>query len=471
MTTQFATPLSGYWWSDLLLALALLLVLLYLARQPVHELLHGLGRSASGLLRSGAMVLRSSHRNLTRLARFSLMQMAREHQERLTRRQLKRLEEILDEALEDWPGLRGRIEAAIKRIESDHRHPPEQPEPPTAWADLLERITGIDDGRDPAVSRAIEAVHESIRQTSRELAEKHYQANRDYQDHLEGLRPEWERIATDSEAALARLDTLSQELRDCRRRLQRFDTLQRQRGILTSRLRGWLGIQFLVGLAVGGLAIMVGVVNFHLIALPLQEAMGADSRVGPWMTASVAATTMTALMVALAMLISDGLGFTRFFGGLERFNPGQRRLITHIAGGALLVLCFAEAGLAFVRDSLVLEQAWLARELETGVATGEPGLRWIPSLAQMLIGFVLPLSFLIMAPAIESLLQSGRVLLVSAAGMLAAVGATLLRLLARLLEQTAGLLAYLYDLVIFLPLAAARSLEGWRRRQREGPDL
>lgn len=471
MNNQYATPLSGYWWADLLLALLLLLILLYLARQPVHEILHGLGRSAAGLMRAGATVLRSSHRNLARLARLSLMQMAREHQERLARRQLKQLGETLDQALKDWPELRDRIETALRQIESDHQSPPKQPEPPAAWADLLERITGIDDGKDPAVTRAIEAVHESIRQTSRELAEHHFEANREYQQHLEGLRPEWDRIAINSEAAEARLKALSEELQDCRRRIQRFETLQRQRSILSTRLRGWLGIHFVVGLAVGGLAVMVSVVNFHLIALPFQEAIGADSQVGPWRTASVAATTITALQLGLALLISDGLGFTNFFGNLGRFNIAQRRWITGIAGTLLILLCFAEASLAFVRDTMVLEQAWLARELESGVAAGEPGLRWIPSLAQMLIGFVLPLSFLVMATGLESLLQSGRVVLVSMAALIAAVTATLLRLLARLFEQAASLLAYLYDLVIFLPMAVERAFQTWRQRQREGPEL
>ncbi len=462
-------PITGFWWSDLLLGLVLALILLYLARQPVHDILTGSGRILGGFLRMAAGLCRGWQRRLARLGRHALFQLAREHQERISRRQLRRLDETVETAVAEWPALESQIQARLQRIESDYRDPPEPPNPPTAWADLLKRITSVSDTGDPAVARAVEAVTGSIEETSRQMAQMHEQSSSDHHRTLETLRPEWEGLARSTREVRDGLETLRQELADCRRRVQRFDTLQNQRGILTSRLKGWLALHFMVGIAMGGLAVLVGLVNFHLVALPMQEALGAGSRIGPWPTASVAAVTLTLLQAGLAVVITDSAGITRLIAPIGQVDAGRRRIVLGIASISLILLCLAEAGMAFIRDSMILEQEWLARELEAGIATGEPGLRWVPSLAQMVMGFVLPLSFLVLAPGVESLLQAGRVVLIWIGSGLTTSAYLLFRFLARGAEEAARLLAYGYDLVIFLPLAVERAMLGRRQAQAEDP--
>src|SRR5690606_36843183 len=121
----------------------------------------------------------------------------------------------------------------------------------------------------------------------------------------------------------------------------------------------------------------------------------------------------------------------------------------------LTILATIEPSLAYMRDLLALDREALTQTLTgAGVAAGavEPQFRWIPSLGQMILGFILPFALAFLAIPLESFIHSLRVVL----GTLLIGLLKLLRITARTLGSVANhlclLCRHLYDLVIVPPL-------------------
>lgn len=458
-------PLTGTWWIDLGLFVLVAITLLYLARTTAHEIFTGLARTLAGGLRVAQRALESWSRQLLRAADSATLLTLSEHQQRLGIRELTQLRQEIHTALQDFPKLRRNLVDRIEDIEQHYRAGPEIPTPPESWGELIERVAGIRQHADPALEDTLAAIQASIEGIGERLSEQYRERNASAGKRLDALRPNWERIGT----TLTRLDdgmtALSSRIDSAIRRIRRFETLRNQRRTSLQRFRGWLALNFGVSTFLLGVGILIGLVNFHLTLIPLQETFGTTARMGPFPMSPVVALTLTAAQLGLALLISDTSGLTRLLPVADRLGPGRRRWLFSFSLLLLVLLAVTGAGLAFMRDSITIEAEWLARELQQGIATGEPGLRLVPSLAHMAMGFVLPLTFIALAPALESFFQTGRVAVLLLASLITAVTATGLRLLARLISSAGHLLAYGYDLLIVVPL----SLE--HRFRRREPSL
>jgi hypothetical protein len=112
------------------------------------------------------------------------------------------------------------------------------------------------------------------------------------------------------------------------------------------------------------------------------------------------------------------------------------------------------AALAFQRDHL------LTRDMAvTALLVSDPAqppvlaMRWIPALAQMFLGLLLPFVLALVAIPLESFIHSARSVLGGIAVGVLRLTAYLLRLLGQAADALARLLVRIYDLLIFLPLA------------------
>lgn len=458
-------PISGYWWIDLAILVVIASVLLYLARGTAHDILIGLTRSLASGLRVAQRALQRSSEQLVRAADGAALLVVSEHQQRLATRELGQLRADIDRALAEFPTLRTRLDAQVEQVEADYRRNPDQPVPPASWGELVARVASIRAESDPALQHTLEAVQHSIEQVGRRLADRHREESQEATRSLDHLRPTWDRIATTLDSLDTRVRDLGERVDATAKRLRRFETIRNQRQSALRRFRGWLALSFGISGFLLLVALLIGLVNFHLVLIPLEETFGANATTGPFATPPLVALTLTTAQLALALLIADTARLTHLFPLTARLDKGRRRVVLIGISLLLVLLALTEAGLAFMRDTITLEAEWLARELEQGIITGEPGIRLIPSLSQMAMGFVLPLSFIALAPALESFFQTGRVALLLLAGLICGVAATLLRLLARLISSAGHLAAYLYDLLIAVPL----SLE--RRFRRREPNL
>ena len=118
-----------------------------------------------------------------------------------------------------------------------------------------------------------------------------------------------------------------------------------------------------------------------------------------------------------------------------------------------------------MRDLLALDREALAQSL-AGISAIEAEFRWIPSIGQMVMGFVLPFTLAFVAIPLESFIQSSR----TVTGLLGEATLRLLnfvlRMLGNLIYQLGNTLIALYDLIIFLPLRIEEFVAAQKQRKQ-----
>jgi len=119
-----------------------------------------------------------------------------------------------------------------------------------------------------------------------------------------------------------------------------------------------------------------------------------------------------------------------------------------------------------MRDLLALDRAALQQSL-AGVGVVEAQFRWIPSIGQMVMGFILPFALAFVAIPLESFIHSLRsVLGMIVVGVLRTV-AVALRLVGNLANHACKILGHIYDLIIMVPLGIERLI----RHRSTAPEL
>jgi len=147
--------------------------------------------------------------------------------------------------------------------------------------------------------------------------------------------------------------------------------------------------EFAASALVLAIAAMGGFINFHLIALPMSEMVGATSYVGPVRTSDIAALVIILTEIAMGLFLTESLGVTRLFPLIHALEDRLRGRMLWSSFATLLTLSGVDSSLAYMRDLLAADREALTQQLSS-VAAPEVALRWIPSLGQMVMGFMLP---------------------------------------------------------------------------------
>src|SRR5690606_27675817 len=102
-----------------------------------------------------------------------------------------------------------------------------------------------------------------------------------------------------------------------------------------------------------------------------------------------------------------------------------------------------------------------------GTAVAEAEFRWIPSVGQLVLGFILPFALAFVGIPLESFVHSLRTVLgVVALGLLRALR-LVLRIIGGIANHLSNMLVSLYDLFIMIPLAIERAVSSWRSNAAE----
>jgi hypothetical protein len=199
------------------------------------------------------------------------------------------------------------------------------------------------------------------------------------------------------------------------------------------------------------IAVLGGFVNFHLIALPMSEMVGASSYVGALKVSDIAALVIIATEIAMGLFLMESLGITRLFPLIATMDDTMRKRMAWASFGILFTLACVESSLAYMRDLLAADREALTQSL-AGVVVADPALRWIPSAGQMVLGFMLPFALTFVAIPLESFIQSARTVTGTLmVGILRGI-AVVLKISGDLFENLGAMLVHLYDFPIFLPL-------------------
>ena len=382
-----------------------------------------------------------------------LMSSGAQETERQIEQEFQRISDAVDRDLSAYPALHRQLADQVTRIDEDYRRATDTPPETQSWAETLAVASQLADksGSQTAAAKAVDALRVGIHEAHAEEMETYRASSRQRHALLSKMVPAWRSM----DATLTRVEKSVQGIFE---RSRHLDELMKsyqeiakksdsaERALATSAMT-----QFLIAGSVLLIALMGGFVNFQLIALPMSEMVGAGSRVGSMPTSDIAALVIILIEITMGLFLMESLRITRLFPVIGRLDARTRRRMAWATFSLLLILAGIESSLAYMRDLLAADRAALTQTL-AGVTAQRPEFMWIPSVGQMVMGFILPFALTFVAIPLESFVHSARSVFGQLGVGLLRMAAFTVHLVGFAADHAGKGLKNAYDIVIFLPL-------------------
>jgi hypothetical protein len=457
-----APLLSGVIW------LVVGVALLYLARSGAHQAIASASRLLHHACKLAAHSMLLAEQRLKQRNNEVLLAAGREAAERIIEREFERIDASVRRDLAEYPALQRQMSDAITRLEQDYHASSEVPPEPPAWAKVVDAVAKIAP-KEPVVGEILEDIHDSMVRAQRTAIEQYRNDNSKRHRILSRMMPLWRKVARVLGEMDKRVTRLLERSTAIDRHMASYEDILNRSPRAERMLSSSSLTQFFIAGAVLAVAIGGAIINFHLIARPMQEMVGGSSYIMGYKAANIAALVIILVEVAMGLFLMESLRITRLFPIIAALDDRLRVRMIWVAFLFLLALASIEAGLAFMREKLSQDDASLVASLVggQGEAAAVAANVWITTAAQMGMGFILPFALTFVAIPLESFVHSSRTVLgLLLQGLLRAL-AFLLRLSGNIFRHGGNMLIRIYDLSIFLPLWVEMHLQGRRRAAAE----
>ncbi len=436
-----------------------LVILLYLARIPAHHLLKSLSRAVYSAMRLGSRSIQSAIRHLQQRNREVLLAAGAETVERLTEREFNRVHAVVKQNLQEYPALHRTMADLTNRIDEDYKQSAEVPPSPAGWVNAVDSISKITSMGDSLTAKIMGEIKKGLDQDHKKAMDEYRKSGKRRHELLNKMMPYWRNLVQAMEKTGKTITGLQDRSSVIDKRMTEYE------GILakTDKAERILSSSSLVQFAVSGLVLLIAiggaVVNFNLIALPMSEMVGGGSYIGPFKTSHIAALVIILVETAMGLYLMESLRITRLFPVIATMDDKLRHRMIYVTLTILIILAGIESALAFMRDLIAADMQALRQSL-AGVENAEASSRLIPTIGQMVMGFILPFALAFVAIPLESFVHSARTVLgLFLIGFLSILS-FLLRLIGNIVRYTGELLIKIYDLIIFPLIWVERLVRG-----------
>ena len=447
-TTGFLPSIAASPFLSTVLWIILMLAAMYLARKPFHRCMASFSLIVRNSLRLFAASVKLAEKRLNDRNRDVLLSAGRQHAERCVEREFERINTAVQRNLEGYPQLQRRLNESLVKLDEDHRNSIEVPQTLPDWIKVIKAIASIRPASDPIVGKMLEDIQHTLSQQHEKALEQHRIDASKRHTILNKMLPVWNGMKKT-------LGSLEKSLADLNFRAKRIDhyidnyeQIRQQTDTAMGTLSSSSLTQFFISGAVLLVALGGAIINFNLIALPMSEMVGGASYIGAFKTSNIAGLVIICLEICTGIFLMESLRITRLFPIIGSMDDRMRMMLFWIALSLLTILAGVESTLAFMRDRIATDMEALRQSL-AGVTPGDLAGSIIPTVGQMVMGFILPFILTFVAIPLESFVASSRTILgLIAAWMLRSL-AFVLRLIGHLGYYIGRLTINLYDLVIF----------------------
>ncbi len=449
-----------------IVVLAALVVLLYLARGPAHKAILSLSRAVHNGFRLMARSVLLAEERVTRRNKEVLLAAGAEAAERVIEREFQRVESVVKRDLSKYPTLHRQLADQVVRIDEDYRESAEVPIPPPDWVKAVDSLAQLESKGDSWLGNILTEVHKTAITQHKNSMEEYRKAVGKRHALLERMRPYWRKVSQTLDEVGKTITGLQERATYIDGRMNEYEDIRKKTDKAAQKLSSSAMTQFFISALVLLIAIGGAVINFNLIALPMSEMVGGGSYIGSFKTSDIAALVIILVELAMGLYLMESLRITRLFPIIGQMDDKMRVRMIWVTFTILLVLACVESALAFMRDRIAADMQALRQSLarvEGPVAFNS----WIPTIGQMVMGFILPFALAFVAIPLESFIQSSRTVMGELVAAFLRGLAFLLRLLGNVSRYTGELLVNLYDLLAF-PLLW---VENWFRNRKEQMDM
>ena len=472
--------MSGVIWFTIFAAV------LYMGRNSAHGVIKSFTRMLHNGLRLLAYSLERVAHRLALRNKEVLLAAGREASERMIEREFERIEATVNKELAETPSLHRQPLEQITHIEEAYKDSTEVPPSPPGWVDAVDAVAKIPAKGDPVVFDILEDIHESLVNAHKTSIEEYRDSRKEKHEILKGMLPAWRKVKQVVETADENVTSLLDRAKVISRYMEDYNEILGGSDRAARMLSSSSLVQFFVAGLVLLIAIGVGAVNFQLIERPMSEMVGGGrALLLGYQTSEIAAMVIILAEIVMGLFLMESLRITRLFPVIGALKDKMRVRMIWFTFTILLALATVEAGLAYMRELLMVDELATNAQLRGDAAAASVmtnDFAWMTTVAQMGMGFVLPFVLTFVAIPLENFVASARTV-IGVAGINVIRGlAFTCRLLGNAFHNTGVILLHLYDLVVFLPLWAEykiknRSGEEYPalitrdRRKNEPPEL
>jgi hypothetical protein len=431
--------------------LLLLMAALYFARGTAHQLLLAAAGALSRGLRVASHAVIHGQARLAARNREVLLAAGREAKERIVEREFTRVADTVRKDLAGYPDMHRRLSEAIQRIEEDQEKAAEVPPEAPGWAQAVKVVADLD--KRNSSSEILSDIHKSLVKAHDEAMDLYRKASGERHALLRRMMPDWRQIrealghvGKSVEAVIGRSQTID-------RHMQEYEAIVRGEDHAVAVLSSSSIVYFFISALVLAVATAGTAVNFTLIARPMAEMVGGTNFIGAFRTADIAALVIIMVEISMGLFLMESLRITRLFPVIGALSDKIRVRMVIVTFLILLLMASIEAGLAYMREVLLLDEMATNALLRGEAAGSIAGSHlWITTAAQMGMGFVLPFALVFVAIPLETFVHSLRTVVGLIGIAVLNALALVLRLLGNGFRHLGALACRVYDLPLFVPL-------------------
>ena len=455
-------------WSDQLpVSLAVWLVLLvlamYLGRSQAHLLIMSTSGAVRTLFRLAARSFNLLAMRLNSRNKEIILSHGRDAVEKKIEREFHRVNSLVKKDLSGYPAAQRKINDAIEKIEEDFSSSIEAPPLPPSWVEGVDTIAKTAKAADPTVTLILENINQSLTKAQKEALDEYRRSSQGRHEALKNMLPTWRNVSQQLSEINKNVDGIEGQAKVIDKHMQEYESIRNSEDTAVRKLLSSSVTQLFISGLVLIIAIMGGFINFQLIALPMSEMVGGTSQLGPMKTADVAALVIIMVEIAMGLFLMESLRITHLFPIISSMDDNMRKKMLIITLSILTILAGFEASLAYMRDLLALDREALTQSL-AGSEIISAEFRWIPSVGQMVIGFILPFTLAFIAIPLESFIQSFRTVMGTVFCQLLQFIDVAFRMAGNIVQRCGHILIRVYDLMIFIPLEIEKQIVGRKLR-------
>ena len=449
--TDLLNIVPGYPLLSIIIWFVVAIAMLYLARYPAHRAIKSLSRAIHSGMRLASRSVLLAEERLVHRNKEVLLAAGRESMERLIEREFQRVDAVVKRDLSGYPALQHTLAEQITRIDEDYRESAELPPPPPTWVNAVKAIAKIPFNNDPTVANIFKEIHKSITKQYKSTMDEYRKSTGARHGLLRQMMPYWRKLTQTLDQVGKKITGLQERATVIDHRMEDYEEIRAKTNKAERMLESSSMTQFIISGLVLLIAFGGAVINFNLIALPMSEMVGGGSYIGQFKTSNVAALVIILVEVAMGLYLMESLRITKLFPVIGSMDDKMRRRMIWVTFGILLILACVESALAFMRDRIAADMQALRQSLAAVEGTQSVN-SWIPTVGQMVMGFILPFALTFVAIPLESFISSSRTVMGFVLVGLLRVTAFLLRLMGNIASYLGELLVNLYDVLIFPPL-------------------
>lgn len=449
--------------------IVLILAALYFARRPFHRAVGSFSKILHNAMRLTSASVLQAEKRLSQRNREVLMAAGLENAERVVEREFDRISTAVVRDLEGYPNLHRQLSETTTQMDEDYNKSVDVPPSLPNWIPIIESIAKVKHTGDGMVANMLGEINSSLEDQHKTAIEEYRNSTASRHAILNKMLPLWRKVQRTLNDIGKSITKLNDRAKSIDRYMDEYEEIRNQTDKAARMLSSSSLTQFFVAGLVLLIAIGGAIINFNLIALPMSEMVGGASYIGPYKTSDVAGLVIILIELTMGLFLMESLRITRLFPIIGSMDDKMRRRMIWITFTMLAILAGVESALAFMRDRIAHDMEALRQTLagieQTSVATS-----MIPTIGQMVMGFILPFALAFVAIPLESFISSSRTVLgVVAAGLLRFL-AFILRLLGNIGFYVGRFVVNMYDLIIFPTIWLEGVILGVKTKQKAAPD-